>query len=32
VGVDLDELALGGVLEDVGAVKLAGVGVGIIDV
>ena len=32
VGVDLDELALGSELEDVGAVELAGVGVGVVHV
>ena len=32
VGIDLDELALGRVLEHVGAVELPGVGVGIVDV
>ena len=31
-GVDLDELAFGGVLEDVGAVELLGMGVGVVDV
>ena len=31
-GVDLDELALGREFEDVGAVELAGVGVGVVDV
>ena len=31
-GVDADEFAVGGVLEDVGAVEFAGVAVGIVDV
>jgi hypothetical protein len=32
VGVDLDELAFGGVFEHIGAVELARVGVGVVDV
>ena len=31
-GVDLDELALGGELEHVGAMELLGMGVGVVDV